>query len=517
MAEDMRARLTLDAADYIAGMKKVEATAQAAGAKAAKSFESAGDQVKDSFKPAASAISSLIPGLSLATGAVVACRVAAGLFAKNAADAKLKQVELVGSTQDVLDAQLEVNDAVANMATAIPFIGTSIKKALDTFSDRAGIEQAIAGIDQLHTETTKYYTDMQKLIQDTAILKAATEGKSETEILAMKLKFGEAIRQQDLNALREREAKEKAAAERLWRSWLETQQRGGTAGATAQSLTFSVGMKNARKQAATLASEIYMKDVAARREIEKIAAERSRVEALVLEKKKADDEKKVHDEVTALIETPTEKEIREADEVRGKLLRNESLTAAERIAVNRATDAKIQKSRQDLAEKRVQLPVELLLQVKIAEDTLAIAKKRLQADLEGILGPAAAAMEAIFNPLGTMAQKFAPAAARASGGWIYGESGRDRIPAWLTSGEFVVNRTAADANRGLLEAINRGMVGLPYLGRGFASGGPVGGPGAVSNDNRSYNVSIGAGSPTSARNLARQMLTEIRRLERRGH
>jgi len=52
----------------------------------------------------------------------------------------------------------------------------------------------------------------------------------------------------------------------------------------------------------------------------------------------------------------------------------------------------------------------------------------------------------------------------ASGGWVGGQGNGDTVPAWLTPGEFVVNRQAAASNRAMLDHINA---------RGYAAGGAV--------------------------------------------
>ena len=55
-----------------------------------------------------------------------------------------------------------------------------------------------------------------------------------------------------------------------------------------------------------------------------------------------------------------------------------------------------------------------------------------------------------------------------TGGQVVGEEGVDKVPAWLTAGEFVMTRDATAGNRALLESMNRGLV-VPR----YASGGMV--------------------------------------------
>lgn len=61
----------------------------------------------------------------------------------------------------------------------------------------------------------------------------------------------------------------------------------------------------------------------------------------------------------------------------------------------------------------------------------------------------------VGNKEDTKIQKF------ATGGVVQGKPGRDRVPALVTAGEFVVNAASASRNMGLLQAINNGRAALP--------------------------------------------------------
>ena len=58
-----------------------------------------------------------------------------------------------------------------------------------------------------------------------------------------------------------------------------------------------------------------------------------------------------------------------------------------------------------------------------------------------------------------------------TGGEVTGEDGIDRVPAWLTAGEFVMTKDAAVRNRALLESMNRGLVVPRYAGGGIVVSG----------------------------------------------
>jgi cell wall-associated NlpC family hydrolase len=60
----------------------------------------------------------------------------------------------------------------------------------------------------------------------------------------------------------------------------------------------------------------------------------------------------------------------------------------------------------------------------------------------------------------------------ASGGWVHGNTGPDRVPLMGAGGEFMVNRTQAGKYAPLVEAINADRVGDALL-RSYIRGGPV--------------------------------------------
>ena len=85
------------------------------------------------------------------------------------------------------------------------------------------------------------------------------------------------------------------------------------------------------------------------------------------------------------------------------------------------------------------------------------------------LGGATGAANDFGNSLGNVAPG-GQGATFATGGLVSGPTGRDRVPAWLTAGEFVVNAAATRAN---LAQLVRWNGGLGTGGPGFAAGGLV--------------------------------------------
>lgn len=91
---------------------------------------------------------------------------------------------------------------------------------------------------------------------------------------------------------------------------------------------------------------------------------------------------------------------------------------------------------------------------------------RLVAKLAEVKAANAGIGAKLEDPFGVGAVK------RAAGGPVFGPGGptADKVPAWLSNGEFVVNARAYQQNRDLVHAINSGLrLSLPR----FAQGGPV--------------------------------------------
>ena len=107
-----------------------------------------------------------------------------------------------------------------------------------------------------------------------------------------------------------------------------------------------------------------------------------------------------------------------------------------------------------------------------------------------ILGPILAAL-VVASGLGMVAKiagiGIPSAPTYATGGVVVGEGGVDRVPAMLTSGEFVVRKEAALSNYNLLAAINRGLEMPRYAGGGYIG-----------------NVQLGSGTPSQLLDMKKE-------------
>ena len=99
-----------------------------------------------------------------------------------------------------------------------------------------------------------------------------------------------------------------------------------------------------------------------------------------------------------------------------------------------------------------------------------------------------------------------------------GAVGSDTVPAMLTPGEFIVNKTAAKAYRPLLESINESKYPSMLGGIGGSTVVPINNISTSMNDNSTavYNYSLGFsinGSNSNANDIARAVMTEIKNID----
>lgn len=102
------------------------------------------------------------------------------------------------------------------------------------------------------------------------------------------------------------------------------------------------------------------------------------------------------------------------------------------------------------------------------------------------------------------------------GGPVRGPGGIDNVPAWLTHGEYVINRTAVSRiGVGYLNALN--SLQLPELPR-FASGGPVGAVAGGGGYGNNLTLQLYPDQPSvTIPNVPRQTMAEIQRQERKAN
>lgn len=95
----------------------------------------------------------------------------------------------------------------------------------------------------------------------------------------------------------------------------------------------------------------------------------------------------------------------------------------------------------------------------------------------------------------------------ARGGPVTGPSGTDQVPAWLTSGEYVMTRQATDAHRPLLDALNYSTARVPVPAAPVLSGasGGAAGPAQVTQHNTFHAADPHVVARESARELAWMM------------
>lgn len=132
-------------------------------------------------------------GFTRVIGALAAVHAAAGLvagmMAKIRAEGDLAIATASGSAEAITRAQLKMLDAQGQMLTAIPLIGSAIKAMTDSWGDRAGIEKALANIQQIEGRITQLHAYRLKLAEELAIAEATGRGETPGQIAAIQLGF----------------------------------------------------------------------------------------------------------------------------------------------------------------------------------------------------------------------------------------------------------------------------------------------------------------------------------------
>lgn len=111
-----------------------------------------------------------------------AAQITAGLIAKARAEGERMVAGARNDVAGVLEAELKVMDAQGRIVQSTPLIGTAIKEAMDTFGDRAGIEQAIKNIREVEAESKRLASVRIALARDVALKEAKLRGAPESEI-----------------------------------------------------------------------------------------------------------------------------------------------------------------------------------------------------------------------------------------------------------------------------------------------------------------------------------------------
>lgn len=101
----------------------------------------------------------------------------------------VEQVAAQGTADEILEAQVKAEAATRQLASAIPFVGSAITQALAAFSDEKPMQDAIKNIQKVRAETQKLHDLNIKLMREQAEARAKLEGKTESEISAIKAQF----------------------------------------------------------------------------------------------------------------------------------------------------------------------------------------------------------------------------------------------------------------------------------------------------------------------------------------
>ena len=135
------------------------------------------------------------------------------------------------SATGLLEAQIKANAAWAELAGALPMIGESAKKIMETLGDNEGIRAQIAVIKDLEKEYGRLTETLKKWRQENELRAAQAAGKSDDEVEAIRARHALEERATTIESARVLEKKAKDAllkAEGLERATVQAM-RGGTA------------------------------------------------------------------------------------------------------------------------------------------------------------------------------------------------------------------------------------------------------------------------------------------------
>ncbi len=190
-------------------------------------------KARDDATPLISKAASGLKGLLIGSfggifAAMEAVRIATGLIAVHYAQAAREAASMTGNIGDMIDAQIQSNEAWADMARAVPFIGRAVRHLVDVATGSEGLRKLKKEIVEAQQAMEKAADATAKWTKEIAAMRLETSGatdlqKLEAEHWAKRLERGTLIDEsvakeerglQALIALEKRRQTERERAER---------------------------------------------------------------------------------------------------------------------------------------------------------------------------------------------------------------------------------------------------------------------------------------------------------------
>lgn len=431
MSADMKAKLSLDASGFKAESAAVRADMDKTGEAIKQNLGEAGKQATASAKAmkeglagagekagVVERIGTSVGRTFLGTAAAVgAVRVAMGATAVALASTHQQMANLRGDAEGVLKAQLASDDAVGNMVAGIPLIGSSIKSAMDTFGDRAGIEKSIANIQEVKQAILGMEQYSRKLSRETALEKARLSGASEGDMLRMNLAYRAEDQKDDLEKMRaartkavqelaDQEERVRQANERrgkwynntggLGEKWAKENQDNQNAPLADLRATAARADRDFQRAKADMeASQAQGKASAAAKDAELVA------KGIEEKRKAAEEEKRIGQQITKFTADETQNRINQVDQEYEELRASAEQHGWDITALTRSRNEKVAAIEKDAADKRQAESTRALDQELSAWKTQADKKldaaRQLQDKLKGIERGRAGAEESWYD------------------------------------------------------------------------------------------------------------------------
>jgi len=126
-------------------------------------------------------VSTVLKGVAAIGGIATVANAAAAGWKIATAQAQQAMTLQEGAADEMLEAQIKVNDAWAEMGASIPIIGQGIRSIMDSWNDNEGLRRTIQSIRQVRTETERAAVAAKAWRRENELRAAELRGAPESE------------------------------------------------------------------------------------------------------------------------------------------------------------------------------------------------------------------------------------------------------------------------------------------------------------------------------------------------